>query len=392
MYVIGLMSGTSGDGVDAALVRLRGQGGRLQVTPVAFASVPYAAALQRRIVAAGLTGTVREICHLNVVLGEWFAKAALKVVARAGIPLRAVSLIGSHGQTVHHLPNGLREPGLGMVVSTLQIGEAAVIAERTGITTVANFRARDMAAGGQGAPLVPFVHHLLFRHPTASRLIVNLGGISNVTYLAKGGAASAVRAFDTGPANMLLDGLVQRMSGGRHTMDRGGALAGRGTIQRRLLNKWMRHPFFRRRPPKSTGREEFGEPFLAGVMKDGEQQGVSSADLLATLARLTGEAVGTAKKWLPAPLNEVLVGGGGVRNRAVMEALHDVFDPVPVRTLDDIGWSSRALEATAFAILAYETYHGRSGTLPTVTGASHPVMMGHLVPGRVGTRWVRLGR
>lgn len=393
MKVIGLMSGTSGDGVDAALVDIHGSGERLRVSPVAFTSISYSPALQRRILRAGLTGTVQDICHLNAVLGEIFARAALKVMIKGRVSRRTVALIGSHGQTVHHLPRGIREPGLGVIRSTLQIAEPAVIAERTGITTVANFRTRDMAAGGQGAPLAPSVHHLLFAHPSKSRAIVNLGGISNVTFLPKGGARSSVRAFDTGPANMLLDGVVQRITRGRQSMDRHGRLAMRGAVDPVLLRQLMRHPFLHRRPPKSTGREEFGEPLVSRLLRERQRRRLTTADLLATLAQFTAEAVATANRWLSGPVHEVLVCGGGVRNRAVMEALGRVFAPAPVRSLEEIGWSSQALEATAFAVFAYQTLHGVSSNLPRVTGASHPVLLGQVVPGRGPLpRRLRVGR
>ncbi|MFO0774903.1 MAG: anhydro-N-acetylmuramic acid kinase [Nitrospiraceae bacterium] len=385
MYVIGLMSGTSGDGVDAALVRIDGGGARLRIAPVAFAAQPYTAAFQRRLMHAALSGSVREICHLNAVLGEWFARAALRVIAQAGLSSRDVWLIGSHGQTLHHLPKGVREPGLGLVRSTLQIGETAVIAERTGITTVGNFRARDVAAGGQGAPLVPAVHHLLFQHRTKTRLVVNLGGISNVTYLPAGGDATTVRAFDTGPANMLLDGAMQRLTDGRRRMDRNGALACTGQPDPVLLAQLLRHPFLSQRPPKSTGREEFGEPFLDEIFRVQRRRRLSSATLLATLARFTAEAVWTARCWCPGPIHELLIAGGGVRNRAVMAALADVAAPATVRTVDEVGWASQALECTAFAAFAYQTMHGGCGTLAQVTGARHPVVMGDIVPG--GQPW-----
>ncbi len=384
MKVVGLMSGTSGDGVDAALVEIRGRGHALRVTPLGFSSVPYPSSLQRRILAAGLTGTVREVCHLNAALGEVFARAALKVIKKAGVRRTAVSLIGSHGQTVHHLPRGIVEPGLGRIRSTLQIAEAAVIAERTGLTTVANFRPRDIAAGGEGAPLAPYAHALLFNHPTQARLVANLGGISNITYLPPKGDLGVVRAFDTGPGNMILDGIMQQVTGGRERLDCGGRRALRGVAHAGLLRLMMRHPFIRRPPPKSTGREEFGGRFLERVFRERRRIGLSIEDLLATAARFTAEAVGRARNWLPGPIGEVLVCGGGVRNAAVMEALREVFAPVPVRGLEDLGWNSQAVEAIAFAILAYQTVHGVCANVPSVTGAAHPVVLGHIVPGTVG--------
>jgi anhydro-N-acetylmuramic acid kinase len=251
-----------------------------------------------------------------------------------------------------------------------------VIAERTGIMTVANFRARDIAAGGEGAPLTPYVHYLLLRHPTRSRLIVNLGGISNITYLPAGGGLETIQAFDTGPANMALDGLAQRLSRGRSSMDRDGQLAASGVVDRRLLAKLHRHPFLKRRPPKSTGREEFGDSFL----KEFPSRVGRAADLLATCSLFTAETVGQARRWLNGSVNEVIVAGGGVRNKTLLRDLAAVMAPTPLRTLEDIGWESKSFEAIAFAVLAYQTMSGEAANVPAVTGARRSVVLGSIVP------------
>jgi len=386
MKVIGLMSGTSGDGVDAALVEITGRKRSLQVKTLAAETLPYPRTLQQRILTASVSGTVGEICHLNALLGEWFADAALQIIRAAKLRPSDIALIGSHGQTVHHLPHGIQAPGVGAIRSTLQIAEPAVIAERTGITTIANFRARDVAAGGQGAPLTPAVHALLLRHPRRARLVVNLGGISNVTYIPPDHTEEGIVAFDTGPANMVLDKLVARMTNGRLSMDRDGKMALRGKADSRLLSKLLAHPFLSQRPPKSTGREEFGvtlvEELLAGPQK------LSLDDLLATCSAWTAKAVGTSRRWIRGRIDEVVVGGGGVRNRAIMTQLSAVFAPVPVTTFDALGWDSKAFEAVAFAVLAYRTAKGQWGNLPAVTGAAHPVILGAIVP--AGPQWARL--
>ncbi len=381
MKAVGLMSGTSGDGVDAALVDIRGSGHNLKVKPLAFVSTAYPPDLQQRVLAAAARGTVAEICHLNVVLGEWFARAALRVIQQAGVEPRKIDVIGSHGQTIHHLPNAVEEPGVGPVRSTLQLAEPAVIAERTGITTVANFRPRDMAAGGQGAPLTPYVHYALLRDRTRSRLIVNLGGIGNVTYLPAGKGLDAVVAFDTGPGNMVMDGLVQRLTKGKEAMDRGGRLAAKGKVAVGLLAKLLAHPYLKQKPPKSTGREEFGEVFVDRILAAQKAHRLKPEDLLATSALLTAITLGSARKWLNGPVDEVIVGGGGVRNRTLMGNLSSVFSPVPVRTFETAGWESKAFEAVAFAVLAYQTVHGQAANVPSVTGATHPVVLGTTVPG-----------
>ena len=383
MTVVGLMSGTSADGVDAALVRISGTGHDLRVQPIAFRAYPYPKHLQERILTAAVKGTVAEVCHLNAVLGEWFARASLRVIARAGFLPGHIDLIGSHGQTIHHLPTATLEPGVGRIRSTLQLAEPSIIAERTGITTVADYRPRDMAAGGQGAPLTPYAHYVLLRHPKRSRLIVNLGGIGNVTFLPAGAGVDDVRAFDTGPGNMVLDALMRRLSHGRRSMDRGGRTASQGTVNPHLLQKLLAHPFLRQRPPKSTGREEFGEAFIDRMLTFADTD-LSMQDLLATASLFTAMTVGGARRWLRGPVDEVLVGGGGALNGTLMADLAAVFDPTPVRRLDDAGWDSKAFEAIAFAMLAYQTMHGICANVPAVTGASHPVVLGKIVPGRRG--------
>lgn len=380
MKVIGLMSGTSADGVDAALVDIQGHGHDLTVRLLAFVDTPYPRPLQRRLLAACTEGTVADICRLNALLGEWFAKAALKVIAAAGFTPQDIDLIGSHGQTIHHLPAPTREPGVGLIRSTLQIAEPAVIAERTGLTTVANFRPRDMAAGGQGAPLAPYAHGLLLRHPDRSRLIVNLGGISNVTYLTNKGGLETLIAFDTGPGNMVLDGLVASQSKGRQTYDRDGRLAAKGRVNESWLRHLLAHPYFRKAPPKSTGRELFGAPYVTRLFKEKRTRKASFEDLLATCAALTAGAVHTACRWTSGPVDEVLVGGGGARNRAVMAHLAHAFEPAPVRTFDEAGWDAKAFEAIAFAVLAYQTLQGQATNVPAATGARHPVLLGAIVP------------
>ena len=382
MKVVGLMSGTSGDGVDAVLADIRGSGHDLKVRPLAFVSTAYPPGLQQRVLAVSVRGTVAEVCHLNVVLGEWFARAALRVIRQAGLDPGKIDVIGSHGQTIHHLPNAVDEPGMGAVRSTLQIAESSVIAERTGVTTVANFRPRDMAAGGQGAPLTPYVHYVLLRDRKRSRLVVNLGGIGNVTYLPAGKGLESVTAFDTGPGNMVMDGVVRRLTKGREHMDRGGKLAARGRVAVGLLAKLLTHPYLKRNPPKSTGREEFGDDFVEQILAARKAHRLKPEDLLATCSLFTAITIGSGRKWLNGPVDEVIVGGGGVRNRALMSNLSSVFSPVPVRTLETVGWESKAFEAVAFAVLAYQTVHGDCANVPSVTGATHPVVLGAITPGR----------
>jgi len=415
--VIGLMSGTSYDGVAAALAAIRGTGLATRAELRAFATFPFPPAVRRAIaeVSSPATGTVDRVCRANVLLGELFAEAAIAIARRAGVPLRRIALIGSHGQTIHHLPGEKRGRStfsskklnvpFSRLAATLQIGEPCVIAERTGVTTVADFRPRDMAAGGQGAPLVPYVDYLLLRHRRRGRLVLNLGGIANVTHLPPACRAGDVLAFDTGPGNMLLDALVSLFTHGRRTYDRDGAMAARGTVSDPLLRWLLRHPYLRRKPPKSTGREAFGVPFAREVLlrvtgedrlKAGLQTkagafgvpplgGLTPADILATATAFTAESVADAWRRFVAPrgrVDEVVASGGGCHNRTLMRRLADAFAPIPVLTSDEFGTPVDAKEALAFAILARETLAGRPGNLPSATGAARPVVLGKIVPGR----------
>ncbi len=383
MNVIGLMSGTSADGVDAALMEISPKGKRCRL--IAFGVFPYPPSLQKDIIAlaSGAPRSVADLCHLNFLLGERFAEAAIKIAQKAGIPLDKIDLIGSHGQTVHHLPKGQKSHGR-RIQSTLQIGEPSVIAERTGITTVADFRPRDMAAGGEGAPLTPYFHHHLFSHRQRSRVIVNIGGISNITSLVAGEPVEKTTAFDTGPGNMLIDGLVRTLTNGRKSMDRDGRIAHQGKANATLLSELMRHPFIRRPPPKSTGREEFGPAMIDWVLERAHALHLSTPETIATVTHFSACAIsGNINRFIlkKGPLDEVIVGGGGAKNPTLMEGLSETLSPIPVIPFEEIGMDGRAIEAMTFALLAFETFHGRPGNIPSVTGASHPVPLGKIIIG-----------
>ena len=387
MIVVGLMSGTSADGVDAAIVNIRTTKERLVIRSIGHYARPYSRRLRERILQVAERGTVDHVCHLNALLGEVFAETVNKALARNSVSARQVKLIGSHGQTVHHLPTPRREPGFGPIRSTLQIGDPAIIAERTGITTVSDFRTRDLAAGGEGAPLVPFVHFLLFRQKAKTRWVVNLGGISNVTILPLSSQLSDVQAFDTGPCNMLLDALVSAGTNGRKTIDRGGRMAQRGQVHSGLLQWLMAHSYLKRTPPKSTGRECFGESYVQKVLAQARRRHLSLEDLLATSCTFIANTIRNAQQWTEDLPADVVLGGGGVRHALLWMELAKIFHPIPIRTMEDCGSSSQAFEAQAFAILAYQTFHGICANIPRVTGARHPVVLGSVTPGRwSGTR------
>jgi len=382
-YVVGLMSGTSADGIDAVVAEISGGGLGLKVRLVAQRQQAFSGALREKILRISLHGTVAEICELNFELGGHFAKSAAQVIRKAGLKLGDVALIGSHGQTVHHLP-GARLP------STLQIGEPAVIAERTGITTVADFRVRDVAAGGQGAPLVPYVDWVMHTDKERPRILQNIGGIGNLTFLPPKAGLEQVRAFDTGPGNMVIDAVAGILSHGRLRFDRNGAWAARGKVNEKLLKELMRHPFIRRSPPKTTGREEFGEEFVARLMAQARRTRLADEDVLATATAFTAESMADCyrrfvMRGIPRnklPLLQIILGGGGAKNSALLRMLAERVAPAAVLTQDDLGWSNSAKEALAFAVLAHETVHGRPANVPSATGARRAVVLGKIVPGR----------
>jgi anhydro-N-acetylmuramic acid kinase len=380
--IVGLSSGTSFDGIDAALVSVVGCGPGLEAELVHFACVPFDDALRSRIARSrGARGP--ELARLNFDLGTAFANAALTVVAESGRTPSDVDLVGSHGQTVYHEPPEGRRGGV-----TLQLGDGDVIAAATGIVTVSDFRTADVAAGGSGAPLIPRVDWLLFRDAEEVRLLLNLGGIANVTYVT--GEFSDVRAFDTGPGNALLDEIVGRATNGRERFDRDGRRAQTGRPNAGAVEEFLSHPYFSLAPPKSTGKETFGVEAarelarLCGLGETIDELADTEVDgLLATAALITARSVFEAVRFLPEepPIGRVAVSGGGVRNRAVMSALADLFSPCPVVSLSALGMDPDAKEAVGFALLANETIAGRPGNVPAATGAQRPVVLGKLSPG-----------
>ena len=373
MIGVGLMSGTSADSIDAACVRIEGAPPRLDWELLSFAVTDIPEELRRDIFRAFRpeTGTVDLLCQLNFTLGEAFAAAALAAIEKAGLRPEQVDFIGSHGQTVWHIPPN---SGLG-VPSTLQLGNPAVIAQRTGVTVVSDFRSRDMAAGGQGAPLVPFVDALLLTDEKKARAVQNIGGIGNVTFLPAGGQGEAF-GFDTGPGNMLLDRAAEVLTEGRLRCDLDGKLALAGTVREELVQKWMEEePYFAMVPPKSTGRELFGVQRLGGYLED--LKDASKEDVLATLTAFTARSIADAyRRFLPVLPDEVLLCGGGARNPAIRKLLQDELPSSRVGVTEDAGLPGDSKEAVAFAVMGYETMCRRPGNLPAATGASGPVILG----------------
>lgn len=381
--IVGLISGTSADGIDAALVRVRGHAGdeleppeRLQLE--AFDTFPYPAVLREQLLAASLpgAGTVDLICRLNSGVGECFAQAALNIIAQAGAKPEDVDLIGSHGQTIHHLPYA--EPLAGISTSgTLQIGEPSLIAKRTGLITIADFRAADMALGGQGAPLVPFLDFMFFRSTALTRGVLNIGGISNLTVLKKNCLLDDVIAFDNGPGNMVMDALAQKFFD--QPFDGGGKLAALGNVSPELLNELLQHPYFAKPIPKSTGREEFGAAYCADLIKRATPLQLTPHDMLATATALTAETISRDAQLLEkrfGKIDELIVSGGGMHNHTLMNMLRQRF--AKVTTTTDYGLPGDAKEAILFAVLANETVRGFAGNVPSVTGAKAATVLGKI--------------
>jgi len=375
--LLGLMSGTSADGVTAAVVRIPSLS-KFECEILAWETYKYPGALREQIfeLFSKKTGTVDRICSMSFALGEYFAKAALKIISKTNLEPRDIYAIGSHGQTIYHRPLKPR--------SSLQIGQAAVIAERTGITTVSDFRARDIAAGGQGAPLLPYVDYFLFRSDGKSRAIQNIGGIANVTVLPKGCRRDVVWGFDTGPGNMIIDALVKHFTGGRSRFDKDGRMASRGSVDKQLLKHLMSTPFIRKRPPKTTGREIFGEHFARQLLQHARRRKLGMFGTIATATAFTCESIIHSYRRFIYPrteIDEVVLGGGGSKNRVIVEVLREKLD-CDVLLHEDFGIPSEAKEAVAFAILANETLDGRPSNAPSATGASRRVVLGTICPSR----------
>ena len=382
--VVGLMSGTSVDGIDAALVEIGGIDEIPEVRLLAFEDRPWPEGVREQIfpLFRPETATVDKIGYMNFLMGEIYAQSVASVVEKAGLTLADIDLIGSHGQTIWHAPEPCEKDGF-PVRFTVQIGEGAVIAARTGVTTVSDFRVADMAVGGQGAPLVPFSEYLLYRRPGTTILLQNIGGIGNMTVLPGDEGPEAVYAFDTGPGNMIIDAVVSALTGGEKTYDAGGAMAAEGRVDRELLAVLQQDAYYTMPLPKTTGRERFGVQYVGQILEYQRIHGLSNADLLATVTDLTAWSIVDAYARYVLPkrqATELVVGGGGSYNVTLLGFLRERFASygVKVRTQEDLGWSSDAKEAVAFAILADCCVREKPNVLPSVTGADRAAVMGKI--------------
>ena len=378
--VIGLMSGTSADGMDAALVEITGAGLSTVVRQKAFVTIPFSEEVRESILklAGGSAGGSHELCLMSFLLGRLSAEACLRVCELGGVQPQDIAFVGSHGQTLYHAPDP--EPYLGMMVNgTLQMGEPSLINEALGCPVVSDFRVRDMAAGGLGAPLVPYTEYLLYRSETETVALQNIGGIGNITLLPKGGALADTFAFDTGPGNMVMDNLAGRITGGAARYDAGGQLAKQGKVSQALLAQMLDDPYLAAKPPKTTGRERYGAAYVDRLLASDAGRELPLPDVLATATRFTAECirVGIERFCRPKP-QRLIVGGGGSQNPVLLQQIADCLPGVRVMTNEEMGLDSDSKEAVAFAVLANECMHGISNNAPAATGARHPVVMGKI--------------
>lgn len=379
--VIALMSGTSVDGIDAALVNISEKNRELAVELLEFISLAYAKEFKNKILKAAdyKKSRVKEIAELNIEIAEKSLQAVYKLIKKSNLSAVDIDLIASHGQTIYH---NLKERPV-----TLQIGAAPFIAEGSGITTVYNFRMRDLAAGGEGAPLVPYVDYLLYQDQNKNRVLQNIGGISNYTYLPAGSEITKVSGSDNGPGNMMIDYAVKKITDYQKDYDQDGKMAAQGSCSQKLLNYLMEHPFIKKEVPKSSGRIDFGEKFTKKIISKAEKIGLSDYDLLATITEFTAMAIiDSYQRFLNSEIDEIIISGGGSYNNYLMQKIREyagreISPKVKVLTLEDLGQSSEAKEAVAFAVLGYQTMKGRTNNLPAATGAKRNVVLGDLVPG-----------
>jgi anhydro-N-acetylmuramic acid kinase len=382
-HVLGLMSGTSADGTDAALVKITASGPELSWELLAFEHRPYPDELRDELLQLFDSGRTKlsAVIALDNRITREFAAAGLEAMDRAGLAPGGIDLIGSHGQTLWHAPPRMAGPEK---CGSWQAGSAPVLAEALGAPVVHDFHSRDIAVGGEGAPLVPYADFLLLRHQSLGRATLNLGGTADVAYLPPDCSAGQILAFDTGPGNMVIDETVRAVTGGSRNYDPEGRMASEGRISTELLDELLRHPFFRRQPPRSTGREEFGSSYATTVLGKGRHMGMSDSDILATVTVLTARSIGDGIKSFVLPagkLDEVIVSGGGVHNALLMKLLEvELPAGVSLRSSDEFGLPVDAKEAIAHAVLANETISGRPANLPGATGAARPVLLGSIVP------------
>lgn len=376
--VAGIMSGTSLDGINVSLVRISGSGIALKMEEVAFYTTPYPKEIVEILLrnSAPETSAVNEISQLNAYLPVLYADAVLKTLAQANLTTEDLDLVGCHGQTIFHIPFPEKCAGQD-VISTLQIGDPSVLANRLRVPVIGDFRTADMALGGQGAPLVPYLDYVYFASPDENRGLLNLGGIGNITLLPANAKAHEVIAFDTGPANMVIDSLVRHFY--NKPYDENGDIGAMGSVDEALLHELLRDPYFQAPPPKSTGREKYTQIFVDQLIA--ENTHLAPVDLVATATAFTAHSIRLANQYILEPrckLDVILASGGGIHNKTLMRMISDAVSPIRVTTVDAYNLNSDAKEAACFAVLAHEFLNETPTNLPSVTGASRPTLLGKL--------------
>ncbi len=378
-YAIGLMSGTSLDGIDAVLCRIEGFGMQTKIEQIAFETYPLPEQIRQEIklVCKNEVPTTARICSLNFALGKLFSEAVAKITAKAGLCKEDITFVASHGQTIYHLPK-TQAP---FCPSTLQIGEPAVIAYDNHVQVISNFRTMDIAAGGEGAPLVPYSELVLYADPFRKIALQNIGGIGNVTYIPNG-KTDQVCAFDTGPGNMMIDEAMKQLF--QLPFDDRGVIASQGNVDKILLTELMNHPYLKKEPPKSTGREQFGEQFVCELLT--RYAHVAKKDIIATFTMFTARSIAWHYQTYLQDAEVMIVGGGGAHNQTLLRHLKACLPNVEIKTQEDYGFLSDAKEAIAFVLLGNETLHQRPSNVPSATGAKTNVVLGVITPNPWGER------
>lgn len=385
--IIGINSGTSADGIDAAIIKIRKSGLETEFDVIGYETYPYSPSLSQRLnrdMGQNAAGAA-ELCLMSSYLGELFAYSAKSIARKFSVPFEEVDLIGMHGQTIYHHPEPIAFPGY-KISGTMQIGNPAIVAERTGKIVVSDFRSRDMAVGGQGAPLVAYLDFVLFSHRARGRVLINIGGVANVTGIPASSPLNGIIAFDTGPGNALIDAAVFHFSEGKKSFDENGVIAKQGTVIPELLTKLLAHPYFKKEPPKSLDKETFGRLYFQKILK--ENPGISPANMIATLTEFTIKTItlqiNEHMLQKSHSYEEIIVSGGGAENKTIFEGLKRSFPKLAVNTINDYPILGKAKEAVLYAFLANETIMNSRGNVPSATGAKKPVILGSITPGEEG--------
>ncbi len=378
--VVGIMSGTSADGIDVAFCRIKGHGLGSEIEQLGFYFEPFEKEVREKILylATGENTNAEEFCKMNFFLGQLYVEAVKNACKKLGINEDEIDLIGSHGQTFWHIPETVEYLGKSFK-STLQLGEFSLLAEKFCCPVVGDFRVRDVAAGGFGAPLVPYSEFLIYKSKSECVALQNIGGIGNITCLEPNCEMKDIYAFDTGPGNMLIDAVYARITDGEHSYDEGGKYAAKGSVDEKMLAYLMQDEYIRTAPPKTTGREYYGANYVDKILKYARENGIKNEDLLATVTAFTAKSIAySVENYFKIKPDKLIIGGGGSKNGTLIKYIKDFLPACEVLLNEDLGFNSEAKEAVAFAVLANEAIFNSANNVPSVTGALHPVVMGKI--------------